>query len=176
MSNHDDRPMAGIGDLALALGGSETSFTGDLLRLIAKSDPGNRTLLRTAYPRQVLAYELWMATSPAPTLDRFRVALDAADTPGYRFGAPWPTIGGSSIDVRPDMDQAPWTDLPRKDILHGQVERAGLLRHGTSDGRASVALVVRLDDGRPVVAETTWRLFNTAARALAASPAAREEV
>lgn len=93
-----------------------------------------------------------------------------------RFGAPWPGIPGTPLDIRPDMEVAPWDDVDPKSLLHGQIERVGLLRHGTSQGRASVALLIRLDDGRVVVGETTWRLFNTAARALAVSPAAAEEV
>lgn len=47
------------GDLALLLGGSEGSFTGDLLRLVEGADPENRERLRTAFPVQVRAWELW---------------------------------------------------------------------------------------------------------------------
>jgi len=36
---------------------SETNFTSDLLRLIAKADPENRSILRSAFPRAVEAYE-----------------------------------------------------------------------------------------------------------------------
>lgn len=81
----------------------------------------------------------------------------------------------TSLDVRPDMDRAPWTDIDRDGLLAGQLERVGLLRHGTTQGRASVALLGRLDDGRVVVLETTWRLLHAAVRALAASPVAAEE-
>ena len=92
-----------------------------------------------------------------------------------RFGEPWPPIAGTPLDVRPDVAQSPYTELDPKDLLHGQLVSIGLLRNGTTEGRASVALVVRLDDGRMVMAETTWRLFNTAARALAVSPTIAEE-
>jgi hypothetical protein len=80
-----------------------------------------------------------------------------------------------SLDIRPDMDQAPWIDINPFTVLHGSLERVGLLRNGTREGLASVSLAIRLADGRMVVAETTWRLFNIAARALASSPAAAEE-
>jgi len=92
-----------------------------------------------------------------------------------RFGEPWPPIAGTPLDVRPDVAQAPYTELDPEATLHGQLVSIGLLRNGTTEGRASVALVARLDDGRYVIAETTWRLFNTASRALAASPAVAEE-
>jgi hypothetical protein len=79
------------------------------------------------------------------------------------------------LDIRPDIEQKPWTDIPR-DAPQGMLTRIGLLRHGTSEGRASVAMVVTLDDGTQVVAQTTWRLMNAAVRALAASPVGSEEV
>jgi hypothetical protein len=82
----------------------------------------------------------------------------------------------TSMDLRPDLDAAPWTDLKPATSLHGQLTGFGLLRGGTSEGRASVAIRIQLDDGRTVSAETTWRLFTAAARALAASPVASEEV
>lgn len=81
-----------------------------------------------------------------------------------------------SLDLRIDLEQTPWTDLRPATLLHGGLTGIGLLRHGTSEGRASVALRIRLDDGRTVIAETTWRLFHTAARALAVSPVIAEEV
>lgn len=70
-------PMHGLGDLALFLGGDETSFTGDLLRLIVKADRGNREQLRLAYPDVVAAWELWMSMSPTPTADELADALGA---------------------------------------------------------------------------------------------------
>jgi len=60
----DDHPLATYADLALALGGSEDSFTGDLLRLIAKADPRNRARLRAGFPLQVAAWEIWMGAAP----------------------------------------------------------------------------------------------------------------
>jgi hypothetical protein len=71
-------PMHGLGDLALCLGGSENSFTGDLLKLIVKAQatPLNLARLRLAFPREVWAWELWMLTSPPPTGDEMRHMLD----------------------------------------------------------------------------------------------------
>jgi hypothetical protein len=78
------------------------------------------------------------------------------------------------LTITPDIDQAPWTDV--EPASTGELARIGLLRNGTTEGRASVGLLVQLPDGQQVVAQTTWRLFNAAARALAASPIASEEV
>lgn len=52
------------------------------------------------------------------------------------------------LSITADLDREPWADIGR---------------------------CVRLDDGRMVVAETTWALFNVAARALAASPIAIDD-
>lgn len=77
------------------------------------------------------------------------------------------------LTITPDVGQTPWDDVDPNG--HGTLERIGLLRNGTAKGRASVALVIRFPDGTAVIAETTWRLFNAAARALAASPVIAEE-
>lgn len=77
------------------------------------------------------------------------------------------------LSVTPDIDRAPWTDIDP--AYSGQLERIGLLRNGTTQGRATVGLVVQLADGRHVVAETTWRLLHNAVRALAAGPVGSEE-
>lgn len=79
------------------------------------------------------------------------------------------------ITITPDIERAPWTDLNEATTLQGTIERLGLLRNGTQQGRATVAMVVRLPDGTEAIAETTWRLFSLASRALAASPVAAEE-
>lgn len=79
------------------------------------------------------------------------------------------------LTITPDIERAPWTDIPHS-APQGKLERIGLLRNGTLEGRATIGLVVRLPDGTAVVAETTWRLFQAASRALSASPIASEEV
>jgi hypothetical protein len=81
-----DLELHGIGDLALVLGGDETSFTGDLLRLIAKADLENRQRLRLAFPRQVHAWETWMSMRPTPTGEQLLAALELLQ-PGSEPGA-----------------------------------------------------------------------------------------
>lgn len=89
-----EEPMHGIGDLARALGGSEDSFTGQLLKLVAKADPDNRERLRIAFPRAVRAWELWMATSPTPTAGELLAALDRPARGGKVSGFPFTSNAG----------------------------------------------------------------------------------
>lgn len=74
------------------------------------------------------------------------------------------------LDVRPDLDQLPWSDLRGGSYREAIIERVGLLRDGTESGRAVLAIVARCADGSVVVAETTLRLADVAVRALASSP------
>ena len=78
------------------------------------------------------------------------------------------------LSITMNLDIDPWNDLA-PDIPFGNVERIGLLPAGTQKGRATVALVVRLEDGSLVGAQTTLRLLNTATHALLASPIAQME-
>jgi len=73
----DDRRMHGTGDLAVFLGGSEDSFTGLLVVLMQKADPGNLARLTLAFPREVAAWMVWNAMSPVPTFSRLRSALES---------------------------------------------------------------------------------------------------
>jgi hypothetical protein len=79
------------------------------------------------------------------------------------------------LTITPDIERAPWTDLDPEAVTEGTLERIGLLRNGTAQGRATVALVVKLDDGSHAVVETTWRLLRAAVRALSAGPVGSEE-
>lgn len=64
---------------------------------------------------------------------------------------------------------------PDKPVVEAEFNGIGLLRHGTSEGKASVALFLKLPDGQQVLAQTTWGAFHTVAKALAVSPIAVEE-
>lgn len=78
----DDRIVTHA-DLARALGGSEDSFTGLLLTLIEKADPGNRARLRLAFPRQVAAWEYWMDAAQGEwTSSEMETALALVPDPG----------------------------------------------------------------------------------------------
>jgi hypothetical protein len=73
----DGMQLWGTGDLARFLGGSEDSFTGLLLVLIAKaqSTPENFSRLELAFPREVAAWVMWQSMSPVPTVRELREAL-----------------------------------------------------------------------------------------------------
>jgi hypothetical protein len=83
--------------------------------------------------------------------------------------------GFTPMSIHPNLDSSPFDGIGT-DTPSGLLAEIGLLRNGTTSGRAVVALIVELEDGTKVVAQTTWRLFTNAHRALAASPIASEEV
>lgn len=79
------------------------------------------------------------------------------------------------IEVVADLTETPFNDTNYDAEIHADRRSAvvvgiGLMPEGTSDGRPSAMLTIRLPDGRLVVAETTWRLLHVAVRALATSP------
>lgn len=82
----------------------------------------------------------------------------------------------STLRIFTDVEQGGFPLDHQKCIAEGELTAVGLLRHGTTQGNATVSMVITLTDGSQVFAQTTWRLFHTAARALAVSPIAAEEV
>jgi hypothetical protein len=64
--------------LAVFLGGADDSFTGELLKLVARADPGNRARLREAFPREVRAWEIWASLEEPPTAEQMAALLDLA--------------------------------------------------------------------------------------------------
>lgn len=66
-------------ELCLALGGDETSFTGGLLRLIAKADPGNLHRLSQGFPGHVVAFLTWRAAAPDITAGELADMANAAE-------------------------------------------------------------------------------------------------
>jgi hypothetical protein len=84
----EDRPLFHTADLAQFLGGSEDSFTGLLLVLLQKADPGNVARIRKGFPEIVTAWETWNAHVAAPTPRQLREALKEFDEAGHRH-AEW---------------------------------------------------------------------------------------
>lgn len=80
----------------------------------------------------------------------------------------------TGLSIYPDAEQRNGLD-PDRPMVEASFNGIGLLRDGTSKGKASVALFLRLPDGTQVLAQTAWSAFHTAAQALAASPIAAEE-
>lgn len=60
-----DHVLRDVSDLALMLGGDATSFTGDVLALVAKArfTPQNLNRLCVAFPRHVCAFLMWQTLS-----------------------------------------------------------------------------------------------------------------
>lgn len=69
-------------ELSRWLGGSGDSFTGVLLHLIAKADPGNRARLTQAFPLEVAAWLVWQGADPAPTAEELAWMVVAPGTVG----------------------------------------------------------------------------------------------
>lgn len=80
----------------------------------------------------------------------------------------------TELSIFPDAERRNSLD-PKKPVVEAELTGVGLLRHGTSEGKASVALFVTMPNGTQVLVQTTWAAFHTAAKALAASPIATEE-
>lgn len=79
------------------------------------------------------------------------------------------------LSIKPNLEVAP-LEVADPEAPKGAVTQIGLMPNATSEGRAVVAMVIVLEDGREVVAATTWRLLNSAVRALAAGPVGSQEV
>lgn len=74
-----------------------------------------------------------------------------------------------AMNIKLDGENA-WPELKDKDIIHLANDAppisVAMLDGGLASGRPSIAIRIDLPDGRTVVAETTARLFCTAARAI----------
>lgn len=78
------------------------------------------------------------------------------------------------LTIHTDCEVSP---LPHDNLIGaGTITDIGLLRNGTARGKASVALVITLDDGSRVIGQTTWALLRTAFHGLAVTPIVAEEV
>jgi hypothetical protein len=84
-----ERVVENYTDLARWLGGDETSWTGDFLRLVAKSDPQHREALRRAAPRAVAAWEAWYAQHPVTGDQLAAILILDDDKTGYGDGGTW---------------------------------------------------------------------------------------
>lgn len=68
--------VASLADVALLLGGSLDSWTGDFLRLVGKSDPEHRAKLRTACPDHVDLYVWWQWHASRDSVPTYGQAID----------------------------------------------------------------------------------------------------
>jgi hypothetical protein len=69
-------------------------------------------------------------------------------------------------DLKIHLDgDACWPDLQAMKFEHAVLEGVALLEGGMQSGAPSVGLRIKTDDGRTVIAETSFQLFEAAARA-----------
>lgn len=120
-----------------------------------------------------------------PATARYHAAMDrpwTANGPDAR-DTPWtdsgqiPTTKGTQVEalnITIDAEQGMGIN-PALLIAQGTLTNIAPMRHGTHEGRAVVCMIVTLENGEQVWAQTTWRLFHTAHNALAASPIILEE-
>ncbi len=65
------------------------------------------------------------------------------------------------MDIHVDGD-ACWPDLDLTTVLHGEITGMAALAGGMESGKPSVTIRIHLDDGRPVLAETSLALLHMA--------------
>jgi hypothetical protein len=76
-------------------------------------------------------------------------------------------LGWTPLSINLEGDGA-FEDWKDKSPAHGRLTRLAALPGGMASGRPSIALGIELDDGTVVVAETSWNLLFTAAKAVEA--------
>ena len=75
--------------------------------------------------------------------------------------------GFTPLEINLTGDNA-WPELQGQDVIHGKMTHTTILPRGTRNGKPSVAVRGKTDDGQEVVLETTWALFYSAAHAFEA--------
>lgn len=78
------------------------------------------------------------------------------------------------LSITPNIENAPWDDLDPTQLTEIRLERIGLMPGGTGSGQPAVMLLMRDANGKPVITQTTFALFEAASRALLASPLGSE--
>lgn len=76
-----------------------------------------------------------------------------------------------ALDIRLNIDAAPWADMLEEPSEYNPDHHGGTLTHyavlpfGTVGGMPSIALRGKLNDGTEVILQTTWALLYGAVRA-----------
>lgn len=71
------------------------------------------------------------------------------------------------LDVTLNIDDKPWTDC--KDVALGTIIRIGRLPKGTVSGKSTVTVLIKMDDGKQFMAQTTLALLVASTAALKSS-------
>lgn len=75
---------------------------------------------------------------------------------------------GTTLAIDLQINDGDWRPYLGEKPLRGRLARIGVLPRGMKSGSPSASLLVILDDGRAVFAETSWRNLSLAAVALIA--------
>ncbi len=75
---------------------------------------------------------------------------------------------GTTLAIDLTIEDGAWAKYAGPKPRSGKLSRIGVLPRGMVSGRPAVELLVILDDGTAVIAETSWRNFALAAVALIA--------
>lgn len=75
--------------------------------------------------------------------------------------------GFTALAIHLEGDGA-FADLPADKTQAGTIEAVATLADGTNKGKPSIAFKIAAKDGTFVIAETTWNLLYSAARAIEA--------
>lgn len=70
-----------------------------------------------------------------------------------------------ALQITPEIDDAPWTDLQERKHHQGMLTRIAGLSKGTQAGKPSVMILVECEDGTVVTAQTTLALLLSATEA-----------
>jgi hypothetical protein len=101
--------------------------------------------------------------------DEHHALPDRVETPHRHVP---PLVDPSSItQLGVDLEIADgswWPHLADSPVKSGAIDRVGVLPNSTTGGHPSVQILVTLEDGTKVVAQTTWRNFSLAMVALIA--------
>ena len=82
-----------------------------------------------------------------------------------------------ALDIVPNLAVCPFSRFTRADretAEEGTLIGMGVMPNGTSSGSPAVVVLIELEGGRKIIAQTTLTLFHGGSRALFASPAASE--
>jgi hypothetical protein len=71
----------------------------------------------------------------------------------------------TTLDLHMNGDNC-WPDLSDGNYLTGKIASIALLHDATIDGNPTVTIRIEIADGGTVLAETTYRIFESAAAAL----------
>jgi hypothetical protein len=74
---------------------------------------------------------------------------------------------GTGVSITLDVGKDPWVDLAQELQLapEGELERVGFLPGGMASGRTSVSMVIKLETGQRIFAQTSLRLLQAIAAA-----------